>query len=628
MDKYFKLLILFGLFYWGCGEDQPEEQDTTPPTISISSHSSGQSVYEIVTIAVSTGDNDGVRNVTFFIDDSLVLDDSASPYQYEWNTLNYPENSEHIVRAISYDNSNNSTESQPIMLVVKNELGKPSQIEINSINADGEDLSITWSISNDNDFYSYQLEKSIEPEMTDFTVIFVSEVKSDTLYLDNEVESAVTYYYRINVTDSLGLQTKSEIKSGVLESFINIWGELYPVSTTTSLYLSNNNLSGPIPPEIGNLTNLTHLDLSNNQLTDSIPHEIGNLINLNQLLLNNNELSGSIPSELSNLVDLQILFLLENQLTGDLPLELMDLTNLMVLAVGWNQLTGSIPENINNLTNLVELQLNSNQFSGTIPNSICDIFPNLEFYLFDNNLFCPPYPSCIEDVVGSQNIVCCNPETEVELWGQCYNIETTTELVLVDVELSGGIPPEIGDLINLTRLEFLYNGLSGEIPPEIGSLINLGYLRISGNPEISGSIPSTIGNLSNLNSLHLSDSQLSGSIPSEIGNLSNLSNIRLYSNQLSGEIPPEIGNLSNLCCLFLNYNQLSGEIPSEIGNLNNLGELFLSDNALSGLVPESICNLNLGFNLGEINLSNNQLCPPYPSCTENIMGEQDTSNCD
>jgi hypothetical protein len=29
-----------------------------------------------------------------------------------------------------------------------------------------------------------------------------------------------------------------------------------------------------------------------------------------------------------------------------------------------------------------------------------------------------------------------------------------------------------------------------------------------------------------------------------------------------------------------------------------------------------------------MNFNNNQLCPPYPSCIEDDVGEQDTSDCD
>lgn len=35
--------------------------------------------------------------------------------------------------------------------------------------------------------------------------------------------------------------------------------------------LNNNSFTGPIPPTIGNLTNLTWLDLSDNQLSGLIP---------------------------------------------------------------------------------------------------------------------------------------------------------------------------------------------------------------------------------------------------------------------------------------------------------------------------------------------------------------------
>jgi hypothetical protein len=53
------------------------------------------------------------------------------------------------------------------------------------------------------------------------------------------------------------------------------------------LYLYNNQLTGNIPSEIGNLTILGFLNLSSNQLTDEIPEEICNQGDTSSSLSNN-----------------------------------------------------------------------------------------------------------------------------------------------------------------------------------------------------------------------------------------------------------------------------------------------------------------------------------------------------
>mgnify|MGYP000582871662 CR=1 FL=1 len=250
---------------------------------------------------------------------------------------------------------------------------------------------------------------------------------------------------------------------------------------------------------------------------------------------------------------------------------------------GW--LTGEIPPEIGNLANLTELSLRWNQLTGSIPQEIGNLTNLIDLYLSNN-------------------------------------------------ELTGSIPPEIGNLINLTGLRIYNNQLTGEIPSEIWNLTNLTELELREN-QLTGSIPPEIGNLTNLTTyLSLGWNQLTGEIPSEIGQLTNLTGLYLYDNQLTGSIPPEIGNLTNLTKLWLNNNQLTGEIPSEIGNLNNLDELWLNNNQLTGEIPESICDLNVewggnnSWGFPNFLIVNNQLCPPYPSCIEDNVGEQDTSNCE
>ena len=61
----------------------------------------------------------------------------------------------------------------------------------------------------------------------------------------------------------------------------------------------------------------------------------------------------------------------------------------------------------------------------------------------------------------------------IELWGECYNIQTTQILDLSNSGLTGEIPSEIGNLINLISLKLYNNQLTGEIPSEIENLINL-----------------------------------------------------------------------------------------------------------------------------------------------------------
>ena len=87
----------------------------------------------------------------------------------------------------------------------------------------------------------------------------------------------------------------------------------------TTLILNRNNLSGEIPPELGNLTSLRGLGLVENQLSGEIPPELGNLVALIDFGLGDNQLSGEIPPELGNLANLQALLLAGNQLSGCVP---------------------------------------------------------------------------------------------------------------------------------------------------------------------------------------------------------------------------------------------------------------------------------------------------------------------
>ena len=190
------------------------------------------------------------------------------------------------------------------------------------------------------------------------------------------------------------------------------------------MYLSNNQLTGAIPSQLGNLTNLQRLYLNNNQLSGSIPTQLGNLASLASLNLRDNGLTGCVPETLQRIAAIQddltslglprchadlaaLTALYEatnganwtnrtnwftyspfadwhgvttdesgrvtslnfyyNGLSGTIPAEISGLTDLTSLRISNNALTGTIPSQLGNLTNLTSLDLVQNQLSGAIP---------------------------------------------------------------------------------------------------------------------------------------------------------------------------------------------------------------------------------------------------------------------
>lgn len=135
----------------------------------------------------------------------------------------------------------------------------------------------------------------------------------------------------------------------------------YGVSCTddmvTELLPDHNRLSGPIPPELGKLSNLWWVELDQNRLSGALPAELGQLSNVQLLDLGANQFSGAIPPELGNLAATPVrIWLYDNQLSGEIPPELGK-AFLIQLWLQDNQLSGSIPPELGALTNLEDLRL-------------------------------------------------------------------------------------------------------------------------------------------------------------------------------------------------------------------------------------------------------------------------------
>ena len=198
-------------------------------------------------------------------------------------------------------------------------------------------------------------------------------------------------------------------------------------------------LTGFIPPELGQLTELTVLDLSHNEFTGPIPASLGGLENLGELSLHGNLLTGAIPPELGELSNLSTLRLDYNRLSGDIPPELGELVNLFYLDLSNNALSGPIPGELGQLAGVTDVRLHDNRLSGRIPAEL----------------------------------------------GQLVQLRI---LMLYENSLTGRIPPELGQLANLNYLSLQRNRLRGSIPAELGNLAVLIGLDVHEN-RLTGTIP-------------------------------------------------------------------------------------------------------------------------------------------
>ena len=117
MKKLHPLFPFLVFFFITC-EDKKEE-DTTPPTVSIT-FSPIDYVSEIVSITCISTDNEGVEKVELWVNGVYTgISDNTEPYSLDWNTTTY-ENSSYVITVRSYDTSGNTTDSDPITLIVQN----------------------------------------------------------------------------------------------------------------------------------------------------------------------------------------------------------------------------------------------------------------------------------------------------------------------------------------------------------------------------------------------------------------------------------------------------------------------------------------------------------------------------
>ena len=223
MKKLLPLLCISMILYWSC-EEEVEEVDTTPPTVSITSHQSGESVSEMITITATSEDDEGVSKVEFYLNTTLTEIDTIAPYEYLLNTTDYDNGQSLTIKVISYDNSDN-TASVQINLSVDNTTAVPQGGNITSVTYDLDSMTVAWEESPDGDFKNYKVLYSTTEDGEKDTIGTYTD-KTITSHSITEFDPFTDNWFWVQVTDTFGLNNIGiGMKNNLTIQFINIVSE-------------------------------------------------------------------------------------------------------------------------------------------------------------------------------------------------------------------------------------------------------------------------------------------------------------------------------------------------------------------------------------------------------------------
>ncbi|KAL0794911.1 hypothetical protein Bca101_066288 [Brassica carinata] len=374
-----------------------------------------------------------------------------------------------------------------------------------------------------------KLSGNIFPEPTNLTSLQV-------LSLDNNQFSGRIGDGLLNSSYMSVLDLSNNYLTGVIPSWI---GDLNGLSM---LLISNNYLEGHIPVSLNNIFRLVLLDLSANRLSGDLPHRFNS--DTRMLFLQDNNFSGTIPDTV--LGNLSILDLRNNRLSGNIP-KFVSNQKIYILLLRGNNLTGSIPYQMCGLSNIQLLDLSNNRLSGSIPSCFSNIsfsFPTLqhdgeEGYDGAGAIFVS------SDIFGGMGLD--EDFFSTEDLGRYYRSKLMLDPFTVDytadsvIEVQFAAKRRYDSYIGVTLgfmfgLDLSLNELSGEIPAELGDLVDIRALNLSHN-HLSGVIPQNFSKMKDLESLDLSFNILHGQIPSQLTKLSSLAVFNVSYNNLSGIIP-------------------------------------------------------------------------------------------
>ncbi|WVZ22298.1 hypothetical protein V8G54_000842 [Vigna mungo] len=244
-------------------------------------------------------------------------------------------------------------------------------------------------------------------------------------------------------------------------------GDIGQLKELRSLDLSfNRDLTGPLSPELGELSKLNILILAGCSFSGNIPDELGNLSELSFLALNSNNFTGKIPPSLGKLSKIYWLDLADNQLTGPIPVSTSTSPGLDLLLkakhfhFNKNQLSGSIPPKLfSSEMILIHILFDGNNLSGTIPSTLVQV-KTVEVLNLAHNNFTGPLP----DLAGMDTL------NYVDLSNNSFDasdaptwfitLPSLTTLVMEFGSLQGPLPSKLFDIPQIQQVKLRNNQLN------------------------------------------------------------------------------------------------------------------------------------------------------------------------